>query len=311
LRDSIELPERNPLGGYNVLTLVQQTGLPARIDDAANVTGFTTIMWKTMGLRSVVGSPVVVHGRVWGAIVAYKTGLEPIPAETEQRIAGFTELVATAIFNAHAQAELTASRARIVSASDATRRRIERDLHDGIQQRLVTVALQVRGAIDDAPDWPSDARACLTETVGALQELLEEVREVSRGLHPATLSEGGLKPALKSLARRSASPVELDVHVPVRLAPSIEVAAYYVVSEALTNAAKHAHASFARVAVTARERSLLVEICDDGVGGADPARGSGLIGLTDRVEALGGSMSISSPLAGGTTMIVELPTTAG
>jgi signal transduction histidine kinase len=195
-----------------------------------------------------------------------------------------------------------------VAASDATRRRIERDLHDGIQQRLVTLMLGLNGAIESTPTELRELAAQLEQMERGLKEMIEEVREISRGLHPAILSEAGLGPALKSLARRSAVPVELDVRLEGRLPPAIEVAAYYVVSEALTNTAKHANASVARVAVEKRADVLRIQVSDDGSGGADPRRGSGLIGLTDRVEALGGKILVSSPPGEGTTMIALLPT---
>ena len=197
---------------------------------------------------------------------------------------------------------------RLVAAADQTRRRIERDLHDGIQQRVVTLALRLGGAIDSVPTELPELAAELKLTERGLQEMLEEVREISRGLHPAILSEAGLGPALKSLARRSAIPVELDVRLEGRLPPTIEVAAYYVVSEALTNTAKHANASVAKVMVEKRDGLVRVQVTDDGSGGADPRRGSGLVGLTDRVEALGGKVVFSSQPGEGTTMIAALPT---
>jgi len=203
--------------------------------------------------------------------------------------------------------ELAASRARIVAAGDQARRRIERDLHDGTQQRLVSVMLDLRAAEAAAPPELPELRAQLARVADGLAGALDDLREISRGIHPAILSEGGLGPALKALARRSAVPVELDVHVQTRLPEPVEVAAYYVVSEALANAAKHAHASVAHVGVQARDGSLRLSVRDDGVGGAAPGRGSGLIGLTDRVEAMGGTISVDSPTGQGTTLQVNLP----
>jgi signal transduction histidine kinase len=194
--------------------------------------------------------------------------------------------------------ELAASRARIVAAADHARRRIERDLHDGIQQRLVSLILELRAA-----RTPADLDAVAAGLDGALDEL----RELSRGIHPANLTEGGLRPALRALARRSAIPVELDVEVPARSADVVEVAAYYVVSEALTNAAKHANASLVRVQVHADERELHLTVSDDGEGGAEPTAAGGLIGLVDRVQALGGRLSITSPSGRGTTLEATLP----
>jgi signal transduction histidine kinase len=303
-----EIGEEVPVGAHNIMTMVQRTGRPARIDDTAQITAGPAYLPQSLAVRSAVGNPIVVDGRVWGAVVATTTRSEPMPEQVARRISGFTELVATAISNAHARTELAASRARVVAASDETRRRIERDLHDGIQQRLVTLALGMRGAIDAAPMQASDLRAQLTHAERGIQYLLEEIREISRGLHPAILAEAGLVPALKSLARRSAVSVTLDVRFAGRLPMSIESAAYYLVSEALTNAVKHANATVARVMVEMHGGLLRIEVSDDGIGGADASRGSGLIGLNDRVEALGGTLAVSSPPDGGTTLVAELPT---
>jgi signal transduction histidine kinase len=202
--------------------------------------------------------------------------------------------------------EVEASRARIVAAGDQTRRRIERDLHDGAQQRLVSLGLEVHGAVAVTPAELKDLRARLSRIEGGLIEVLDELREIARGIHPAVLTEGGLDPALKALARRSAVPVELELHTG-RLPERVEAAAYYLVSEALTNAAKHSEASVVHVEVAADERDVLLAIRDDGIGGADPTHGSGLIGLNDRVEALGGTIEISSPPGGGTALRVTMP----
>ncbi|HEU4424852.1 MAG TPA: CHASE3 domain-containing protein [Pilimelia sp.] len=203
--------------------------------------------------------------------------------------------------------ELAASRTRVVDASDQARRRIERDLHDGTQQRLVSLVLELRTAEAGVPSTLPELRTQLAGGVEALTGALDELRELSRGIHPAILSEGGLAPALKALARRSAVPVELDVDVPARLAERVEVAVYYVVSEALANATKYAGASVIRIEVRVDEGRLHLCVRDDGVGGADPARGSGLIGLTDRVQAVGGTISVTSPTGQGTTLLVDLP----
>jgi len=203
--------------------------------------------------------------------------------------------------------ELAASRARIVAAADQARRRIERDLHDGTQQRLVSLVLDLRAAEAAVPPEQSELRAQLARVADGLAGALDDLREITRGIHPAILSEGGLGPALKSLARRSVVPVELDVDVQTRLPDQVEVAAYYVVSEALANAAKHARASVAHIDIQADDGMLHLSVRDDGVGGAAPGRGSGLIGLTDRVEALGGTISVTSPTGGGTALVVDLP----
>jgi signal transduction histidine kinase len=307
-------PSAPPVGesiaasGHYVFAKVLETRAPVRLDDLSVVTGRAADIVREHRMRSAVASPIMVDGQLWGAAGTGTTKSKPFPEGTEERIAGFTELVATAISNANARSELAASRARVVAASDATRRRIERDLHDGIQQGLVTLALGVRGAIDSVPAEMPELATQLDQMVISLQELLEEVRKISRGLHPAILSEAGLGPALKSLARRSAVPVELEVRLDGRLPPTIEVAAYYIVSEALTNTAKHANASVAKVTVEKRDGLVRVQVSDDGSGGADPGRGSGLVGLTDRVEALGGKIVLSSAPGEGTTMIAALPT---
>jgi signal transduction histidine kinase len=308
LADGPPLGESIAADGHFVFAQVLKTRAPVRLDDLGVVTGRAADIVREFGMRSAVANPIMVDGQLWGAAGTGSTKDEPLPDGTEQRISGFTELVATAISNANARAELAASRARVVAASDATRRRIERDLHDGIQQRLVTLALGVRGAINSVPSELPQLTKQLGQMAVSLEELIEEVREISRGLHPAILSEAGLAPALKSLARRSPVPVQLDIRLEGRLPPTIELAAYYIVSEALTNTAKHANASEAKVTVEKHDGLLHIEVVDDGVGGAVPRRGSGLVGLTDRVEALGGSVAFSSPPDTGTTMIAKLPT---
>jgi signal transduction histidine kinase len=207
----------------------------------------------------------------------------------------------------HSREELAASRTRVVAAADQARRRIERDLHDGTQQRLVSLVLDLRAAQAAVPPELPELRAQLARVADGLTGALEDLRELSRGIHPAILSEGGLAPALKALARRSAVPVELEVEVPARLAEPAEVAAYYVVSEALANTAKHAHASVIHVHVQAGDDRLRLSVRDDGVGGALPGRGSGLVGLTDRVQALGGTITIHSPTGQGTRLQIDLP----
>jgi signal transduction histidine kinase len=222
-------------------------------------------------------------------------------------LAEFAELIATIIGNANSRAELHASRARIVAAADEARRRIERDLHDGVQQRLVSLALDLRAVQAAVPDEQDELRTELARLAEGMAGLLDDLRETARGIHPAVLDSGGLGPALKALARRSAVPVELQVTADDRLAKAVEVAAYYVVSEALTNVAKHARASVARVVVEASGPELKVSVSDDGVGGASPTGGSGLIGLKDRVEALGGSLALESPPDAGTKLYAVLP----
>ena len=295
------------LEGLSIAALVQETGGPVRVDSFAEASGPIAEEARALGIRSSVGCPIVVQDRLWGVIAASSKSEAPFPPDTEAQIAEFTELVATAVANAEARAELAASRARIVSAADETRRRIERDLHDGTQQRLISVGLELRLAQSTVPPDLAELREEIGGAVKELGGVIDDLREISRGIHPAILSEGGLGPALRTLARRSAVPVELEVRPETRYPAPIEVAAYYVVSEALANAAKHARASVAEVRVEARDGLLDLTIQDDGVGGADPARGSGLTGLTDRVEALGGTLSVVSSPGGGTSLHVELP----
>jgi signal transduction histidine kinase len=299
---------RLQLGGRNVTTLVFQTGRQARIDDYGDASGAFGEEGRGWGFGAALGVPISVAERLWGVMSVASTHAEPMPADTGERLAGFTELVATALANAEARTALTASRARIVATADTTRHRMERDLHDGAQQRLVALALQLRGALKAAlPPGADDLEAQLDGVAAEVGGVIDELRELARGLHPAVLAEGGLRPALKTLARRSAVPVRLDVGVDGRLPEPIELAAYYVVAEALTNAAKHAHASLVDVRVEAGEGLLRVRVRDDGRGGADLAGGSGLVGLTDRVEALGGRLSLHSPPGAGTTVDIDLP----
>jgi signal transduction histidine kinase len=222
-------------------------------------------------------------------------------------MADFTDLVTTSIANAAARDELLASRARIVAAADDARRRIERDLHDGAQQRLVALGLELRAAEACVPDELQPLKERIAGLVTTVAGVCAEVQEISRGLHPAILSKGGLATALKTLARRSAVAVELDVHVDQRLPDAVEVGAYYVVAEALTNAAKHARASVIEACAEATSTHLRLVIRDDGIGGAAAGNGSGLTGLVDRVEALGGKMTIQSPPGSGTSLLVTIP----
>jgi signal transduction histidine kinase len=258
-----------------------------------------------LGVVSTVANPVVVEGRLWGAVIV--SSRDELPGDTEERLGRVTELVATAVANAESRSELAASRRRIVTASDETRRQIERDLHDGTQQRLVSLGLALRAAEATLPPDRPDLQADLSQIATGLAGAIEDLQELSRGIHPAILSRGGLVPALRTLARRSAIPVELDVSRDVHVPEPIEVAAYFVASEALANATKHAEASQIEVSLAQIEGRLLLAIRDDGVGGADPSRGTGLVGLTDRVEALGGTIVIESRPGTGTRITVRLP----
>jgi signal transduction histidine kinase len=300
---------RQPIDAARATKMVRDTGRPARIDHHDPQSGAG--LWEPgFEVRSVVAVPITVEGGLWGVMTLASTGDDPPPPGSEERLSGFTELVATAIANTESRAELKASRARVVATADETRRRIERDLHDGAQQRLVSLALELRGAQARVPPELPELVRGLDKIAAEITEVLDELREMSRGLHPPILAKGGLEPALKTLARRSAVPVDLDIRTEGRLPQSIEVGAYYVVSEALTNAAKHAHASSVAVDVDRTDGVLSVSVRDDGVGGADFAGGSGLVGLKDRVEALGGRIRVDSARDGGTAIQVELPLSA-
>jgi signal transduction histidine kinase len=290
--------DRMSLGGRNLNTLVFQTARPARIDDYDNSSGEPGRVARGLGLRSAVGVPISVQGRLWGIVTVGYAGTAVAPAGTEQRLADFTELVATAIANAQAQAELTASRARIVAAGDQARRRIERDLHDGAQQRLITLAMML-GDIRDTV--PVDVRADVDEATEELAAARRELRDLCHGVGPA----------IRALARRS--PLRVKVNLAIRtdgrMPDQVEVSAYYVVAEALTNAATHAHASAVTVEAEIDGGVLRLAVRDDGAGGADFDGGTGLTGLKDRVEAIGGRIFLDSPPGAGTSLRAELPLT--
>jgi signal transduction histidine kinase len=304
---------RLELGGHNLHTLVSQTRRTARIE-YAQAGGPPAEVAREWGFRSAVGVPVNVEDRLWGVVSVGSGSEKPLPADTEGRLAGFTELVSTALANAEAQAALTASRVRIVAAADTARRRIERDLHDGAQQRLVSLALHLRGTVRAAvPPEADELKVQLDEVAAEVVSTLDELRELARGIHPSVLAKGGLRPALNTLARRSAVPVDLHMRIDERLPEQIEIAAYYVVSEALTNVVKHAHAANVQVEVQTGEGDavLRVQVRDNGRGGADLSGGTGLVGLKDRVEALGGRLSVQSTSGAGTTVHAELPLHSG
>jgi signal transduction histidine kinase len=260
-----------------------------------------------MGLRATVGVPIIVDERVLGMAALGWLRPEPLSSDTEARMSDFADLVGTAITNAATRAELIASRARIVAAADEGRRRLERDLHDCTQQRFVALGLQTRLAQATVPPEMQALKQQLCDIVSALTGVTTDLQEISRGIHPAIPSNGGLALALKTLARRSAIPVTLDLTIDQRLPDSVEVGAYYVVSEALTNAAKHSRATQVAVSGQTKDHALSLSIRDDGIGGADMGNGSGLVGLADRVEALGGRIRIKSPAGRGTSLEVTIP----
>jgi signal transduction histidine kinase len=285
---------------------VRQAGRAGRVVDYSRRRGAFAAKARELGLYSVAGAPIIVNGAVWGLVTIASTD-GPLPDRTEDRLAEFTELLGTAIANTQSRTELSASRARIVAAADETRRRLERDLHDGIQQRLVSLALKAGTIATMTPQPVDKIQGELSLLADGLGTALDELREVSHGIHPAILSEAGLGPALEALARRSAVPVELDLNLGPRLGEHVEAAGYYIASEAITNVAKHAQATVIDMRADGCDGALILSISDDGIGGADPGRGSGIIGLKDRVEALGGTISVLSPPGHGTALDVQLP----
>ena len=301
---------RWPLDDANLPGSVYRTGGPVRIDDFTDdLTGAVGIyaMAHDGSVKSALGAPIVVDGAVWGSVNAASTEERAFPADAEERLARFTDLVATSVQNATMRDQLAASRARVIAAADESRRRIERDLHDGAQQQLVTLALDLRMAEAKIPSGLDELRADVGRVAQGLNDAMQELREMSRGIHPAVLTLRGLAPALETLGRRSAVEIELDVRCEQRLPDRVEVAAYYTVAEALTNASKHSGATRAWVSVRKQDGALQLSVRDDGAGGADPTQGTGLIGLRDRVEALGGTIEIDSPPGRGTRIDVAIP----
>ncbi|MGJ6963489.1 GAF domain-containing sensor histidine kinase [Streptosporangium sp. G11] len=311
VRDGAErvlpLGSRWPLSEVSVSATVLKTGRPTRRAGYEGSVGKVATWARKMGVTSAVGSPIIVDGCLWGVMLVFSSAREPRFEGVEKRMMEFTGLVATAISNAQARAELAASRARVVAASDETRRRIERDLHDGAQQRLVSLGLELRAAEAGVPPPMAELRGKLSHVVQGLTGVVNDLQELSRGIHPALLSKGGLVPALKTLARRSAVPVELDLDPVPRLPERVEVAIYYTAAEALTNVVKHANASVVYVTLRAAGAVIRLSVRDDGGGGADYGKGSGLIGLKDRVETLGGRLTVVSSAEEGTSLSVTVP----
>ena len=282
---------------------VLKTGSPARFDDWGEVDEAAF----RVGYRSSAAAPIVVGGALWGAVTIASEN--PLPHDAENRLNAFAELVSLAVASAQARADLIASRARLVTAGDEQRRRLERNLHDGAQQHLVAVALKLKVARAKLETNPEFSAKILDDAMQELATGLEELREIARGLHPAILTDNGLAPALEALARRL--PIEVDLDVPdERLAPHLEATTYYVVSEALTNVVKHAQAGFAHVAIRRDGAILRVGITDDGRGGADASKGTGIVGLRDRAEAAGGRITVVSTRGRGTVITAALPISA-
>ncbi len=299
------------LDGDTLAPKICRSGQPERVDDYDGITGSLAERLRALGIRSGVGAPIVFNGELWGAVVISSVEVHAFATGDEHRVAGFTELVAQALANAEAREQLTASRARVVTAGDAERRRLERNLHDGAQQRLVGIALSLRLLDRLIDDDPAQAHTALSSVIEELHQGLAELRELARGLHPAVLTDHGLHAAVAAVAQRAPLPVELEIDEGERPSDAVEVAAYFVVSEALTNVAKYAAATEARVEVRRLGDRLVVVVSDDGAGGADMRGGSGLRGLEDRVEALGGRLHVQSLPGEGTSVRADLPLVMG
>jgi PAS domain S-box-containing protein len=302
---TLPVGSRVEFDGPTALGLVRHSRRSARVDDYAPIAGEFAALIRRLGIHASVAAPITVGGELWGAIVVSTTRDAPLASDAEARIEEFAELVALGLASAEARAELAASRARIVAAGDAERRRLERNLHDGAQQQLVTLSLALRMARSKLEDG-GEAAAMLDEASEQLMRALAELRELARGIHPAILTDRGLAAALEALAGRTPVPVELSIVVPGHIPDQIEATVYYVVAEALTNTVKYANATSAGVRVESAGGRLTVTVTDDGRGGADRKLGSGLSGLADRVSALGGRLHVISPAGRGTTVIAEL-----
>jgi signal transduction histidine kinase len=296
---------RIALEGVSVAALVREKAAPVRVDSFAHATGPIAEEARALGIRSSVGCPIVVEGHLWGVIAASTKGEAPFPAETESQMAEFTELIAMAIANADSRAELTASRARVVATADETRRRIERDLHDGAQQRLVHTVISLKLARQALGE---DGRAAMLvdEALQHAELATEQLRELVHGILPSALTRGGLRAGLRALVARLPLPVSLDVPGD-RLPPGLEATAYFIAAEALTNVVKHAHAHSAEISAFVEGQTLHLEVRDDGIGGAGSDGGSGLLGLRDRAAALNGELRVESPLGRGTVITATLP----
>jgi GAF domain-containing protein len=297
------------LGGRNVATIVFETGRPGRLDDYGDAHGELGLTGRELGIGSSAGTPIIVEGKVWGVVVAGSTASQSLPADIEGRLGSFTELVATAVANAESRAALAASRARIVAAADESRRRIERDLHDGAQQRLVNAVIVQKLALRALSNGDANAGELVAEALRYTEQANAELRELAHGILPAALIRGGLRAGVEALVSRFPLPVTVDVSGQ-RLPAGIEATAYFVVSEALTNVVKHARAAGAQVTALVERGELRVEVRDDGVGGARGGHGTGLGGLEDRVSAVGGRLVLESPLGGGTRVCALLPVIA-
>jgi signal transduction histidine kinase len=317
-REALGLPiaagRRIPTTATGLAERVLRTGVSARAESGTGSLdaspGSLAALLRDAGIVVAVASPLRVQDRSCGLVVMASRAADAFPADVERRLEAFADLVAIAVVNAQARAEVAASRARVVASGDEARRQIGRDLHDGAQQQLVSLALDLRVAQELVSPGCDELAEQLDSIVTRLNGAMEELRDFVRGIHPPALEYGGLEAALRALARRSPVPVELTVDVHDRLPKSLAANAYFIVAEALTNAAKHARATASQVEVRADDGVLRLAVSDDGVGGADPAGGSGLLGLRDRVEAVAGRMSVRSPRGEGTVVLVQMPLSA-
>jgi signal transduction histidine kinase/CHASE3 domain sensor protein len=304
-RAELAVGSRFALEGASIAAQVRETVRPGRVDSFVGATGPIASAARRLGIRASVGCPITVDGRLWGAIAASTTRTEPFPDDTESRIADFTQLVATAISNAEARADLVASRERLLTAGDEARRRVVRDLHDGAQQRFVHAIITLELALRAFAKDEENGRTLVAEALEHAKAANQELRELAHGVLPDVLIRGGLAAGVEAIVSRLRVPV--DVAVPEdRFAPQIEASAYFVVAEALTNVAKHSDARHANVAARLDDGSLRIEISDDGAGGASPD-GSGLLGMRDRVVTLGGRFEVDSPPGRGTRIAITLP----
>ncbi|MEA2245711.1 MAG: hypothetical protein QOH46_240, partial [Solirubrobacteraceae bacterium] len=298
---------RFALEGASIAAMVHEASRPVRVDSFVDAHGPIAQEARSLGIRSSVGCPIVVDGRVWGVIAASSKSTTPFPPDTESQIAEFTQLVATAIANTEARTEVAASRARLVAATDEERRRVVRDLHDGAQQRLVHTVITLKLAQSAMENEEAELPSLLAETLDSAEHAMAELRELAHGILPAVLTQGGLRAGVEALASRMPLPVDNAVSVG-RLPAVVEATAYFVVAEALTNVAKHARAGRAGVAARIEDGTFQVRVRDDGVGGARPG-GSGLLGLADRLAVLDGQLRVESPADGGTLVAADIPLT--
>jgi signal transduction histidine kinase len=295
-----------PMDGGTVAPRVLRSGRPVRVDEYDHLDDALALRLRAVGIRSAVGAPIVVAGRLWGAVIAASGRPFGLPADAEERISGFAQLITDALANADAREQLAASRARILQAGYEERRRLGRDLHDGAQQELVNVVIDLQLAKKRWHEHPERARGLVDDALEHAQAAIDDLRDLATGIHPAVLTDRGLTAALETLANRSPVPVELDADLDERLPMPVETTAYFVVAEALTNVGKYSAATHAQVTVRLEGRQLEVEVRDDGIGGADPSAGSGLRGLADRVSAMHGRLQVCSPPGRGTLVHAQI-----